>query len=213
MEKEQLHLCPHCGNKTILKLIEDFEIEEDYYDLDNQFLDIVYNNYYVFKCLTCNRVSLYGHFIIYLKNESIDSLECLYPIIRSLTINVPLEVRRIYKEAKRVEKISPTSFVILIRKAFELICIDQHAIGSTLSEKINNLMSRGILPGKISELGSMIRVIGNMSAHGNEYIDLIDADYIDEFFNIIVEYMYSIDSKINSLKCKWELNESMNKCG
>jgi len=52
-----------------------------------------------------------------------------------------------------------------------------------------------------------------MSAHGNEYIDLIDADYIDEFFNIIVEYMYSIDSKINSLKCKWELNESMNKCG
>jgi hypothetical protein len=69
-------------------------------------------------------------------------------------------------------------------------------------------MNRGILPGKISELGSMIRVIGNMSAHGNEYLDLFDADYIDEFFNIIVEYIYSIDSKINSLKCKLELNDS-----
>jgi len=96
----------------------------------------------------------------------------------------------------------------LLRKALEQICSDQNAIGKNLSDKINNLIRRGILPGKIGDLASMIRIIGNISAHENESLDLNDADYIDEFFNIILEYIYSIDSKINSLKCKWELNDS-----
>jgi hypothetical protein len=210
MEKEQLHLCPHCGNKTILKLIEEFEIEEDVYDENNEYQTFVYNYYYIFRCITCNRVSIYGHFYTYPENQRIDSLDCLFPIVRNISCNFPHYIQKTYNDAKRIKKISSNSFILLLRKALEQICSDQNAVGKSLSEKINDLIKRNILPGKIGDLASMIRIIGNISAHGNEYLDLNDADYIGEFFNIIAEYIYSIDSKINSLKCKWELNDSRN---
>lgn len=206
MEEEQLHLCPHCGNKAIHRLINEIEVEEDSYDLDNEYQTFVYNYYYIFKCSTCNRSSIYAHFFIY-PQKGIESLECLYPIIRNISKNLPHSVKRIYLDAKRVEKLSPTSSIILIRKVLELICVDQGATGKNLSEKITSLIKREILPKKIGDLALMIKKIGNISAHRDESINLWDVESVNEFLEIIVEYIYSIDSKIESLKRKWNFNE------
>ena len=62
MEKDQVSKCYHCGNHTTLKLIQETEVEESTYDLYNEYQTFVFNYYYVFKCVTCERSSVYGHF-------------------------------------------------------------------------------------------------------------------------------------------------------
>ncbi len=95
--------------------------------------------------------------------------------------------------------------MILIRKSLEQICEDQNVNGRNLYEKISKLSESGIIPNKIMELASLIRHIGNISAHKNDLIDVWDDDIIDEFFHIIADYIYSLDSQINMLKMKWEV--------
>jgi len=159
MEKDQISKCYLCGNYTMLKLIQEIEVEEDIYDEYNEYLTFVFNYYY-------------------------------------------LNVKKTYLEAKKVQQISPVSFLMLIRKSLEQICTDQNAVGYSLYKKIEDLMARRIIPNKVAELIPLIRKIGNMSAHQHEYFDIMDVDYVDEFFSMISYYIYSIDAQVETLKSK-----------
>jgi len=205
MEKDQISKCNRCGNYTILRLIKEIEVEESIYDCYNEYQTFGFNYYYIFKCLSCDQSSIYSYLFFYPKGKSIRSLELLFPKIRNVADVLPLNVKKTYLEAKKVQQISPESFLILIRKSLEQICIDQNAVGDSLYEKTEDLMARRILPVKVSELASLIRKIGNMSAHQNEYFDFADVEFIDEFFSMISTYIYSIDMQIKALKAKWEL--------
>lgn len=204
MEKEQNHICPHCGNDTILKLISETEVEESLYDMDNSLMTTVCNYYFIFLCITCDRASIYANFCIYPEKEHLQHLQLIFPQLRDISQYLSGDIRSTYLEAKRIQQLSSTSFILLIRKSLEQICSDQNANGLTLYDKINDLMSKGILPIKIGQLASMIRIVGNKSAHADEYFDCDDVDDIDEFFHHIAEYFYALDARMRYFIERWE---------
>lgn len=204
MTTNQIHTCSHCGNLTNLTLIKEISVEEDFYGLENEYETVVYNIYYLFKCISCCRVSIYAQ--LYTNQEKpINELELVFPKVRNIKNLLPDKVKNTYVEAKRIQNISSTAFMILIRKSLEQICVDQNANGKNLYEKILKLSDKGIIPKKIMNLASLIRHIGNISSHENDLIDVWDVEIVDEFFHIIAEYIYSLDNQISIIKKKWEL--------
>lgn len=123
---------------------------------------------------------------------------------------MPKEVKQNYLEAKKVRNISAVSFAILIRKSLEQICKDKNAKGSNLSAMIEDLSKREILPKKMVELATLIRHLGNVSAHDSYPVDFWDVDLLDELFHFITDYIYVIDERIEMIKWKWGMNKESN---
>lgn len=95
-------------------------------------------NYYLTSCITCKGISLYSDNEF---DEAIGSLEeavkC-YPREKDFGSEVPLSILKTYKEANRINNISPPAFAVMIRKGLEYLCIDQKAKGRTLEEQLDN---------------------------------------------------------------------------
>ena len=207
MQKEQLHICPRCGNNTTLRLEHELEIEEDLYDVDNYFATVGYNYYYTFSCSSCNRVSIYAHFFTNPVEMKLSKLDLIYPVVKNVSYFLPKEVKQNYLEAKKVQNISAVSFAILIRKSLEQICKDKNAKGSNLSAMIADLSKREVLPKKMVELATLIRQLGNVSAHDSYPVDFWDVDLLDELFHFIADYIYVINRSIETIKGKWGMNK------
>ena len=210
MQKEQLHKCPRCGNYTKLRLEHELEILEDLYDEDNYFAKSGYNCYYTFSCFSCSRVSIYAYFFTNTVDIKLSNLKLIYPVVKDVSHLLPKEVKQNYLEAKKVRNISAVSFAILIRKSLEQICKDKNAKGSNLSAMIADLSKREILPKKMVELATLIRHLGNVSAHDSYPVDFWDVDLLDELFHFITDYIYVIDERIEMIKWKWGMNKESN---
>lgn len=88
-----------------------------------------------------------------------------------------------------------------MRIALEYICNDHGATGRTLFDKLRALVSNKIFPGHFAEMTDLIRRVGNLGAHANDNeVDFWDAELLDEFFRIVVEYVYVTPSRIQRLK-------------
>ncbi len=206
MDKEQFFTCPRCGSNTILDLFGEIELEENIYDISGDYETFVYNYYYLFKCRNCDQASIFAHFYSHPEPDWISSLVLIFPKPRTLSSGLPQPIHDTYMEAKEVQYVSKSSFVVLIRKCLEQICSDQNAKGRNLFNKIKDLSDRGILPEKIVNLSTLIRFIGNIGAHDNDNeLDFLDIDMIDKFFHIVADYIYSIDRDIEMMSEKWEL--------
>ncbi|MEX0290735.1 MAG: DUF4145 domain-containing protein [Flavobacteriaceae bacterium] len=208
MEREQLHKCPRCGNLTTLRLEHEHEIEEDLFDEDNRYATFGYNCYYFFSCSSCNRASIYAYFFTNPVDEKVSELDLIYPVVKDVSYFLPKKVKKNYLEAKKVRNISAVSFAILIRKSLEQICRDKQAKGSNLSQMIRDLSKREILPRKMTELATLIRHLGNASAHDSYPVDFWDVDLLDELFHFITDYIYVIDRSIETIKSKWGINKT-----
>ncbi|MEX0313896.1 MAG: DUF4145 domain-containing protein [Allomuricauda sp.] len=210
MDKEQRIICPRCGNYTTLRLEHELEIDESLYDGDDYYT-VGYNNcYYTFSCSSCNGVSIYAHFFTNPPGVDLSELDLIYPIVKDVSDFLPEEVKQNYLEAKKVQNISAVSFAILIRKSLEQICKDKNAKGSNLSAMIADLSKREILPKKMVELATLIRHLGNVSAHDSYPVDFWDVNLLDELFHFITDYIYVIDRRIETIKRKWGMNKVVN---
>lgn len=105
-----------------------------------------------------------------------------------------------YYEAVKIKNLTPTLFAIQIGKALEFLCKDQKAQGKSLVQQIQDLSIKGIIPPTLLKMTEIMRVLRNIAAHASS-IDITssEADSIDGFFNIIVEYVYIAPYKINCL--------------
>jgi len=125
----------------------------------------------------------------------------LYPAPRALGEAIPKEIRKSYEEARKVEKISPNAFAVLIRRSLELLCKDQKAKGNNLKEQIADLSERGIIPKPLVAMAETLRFIGNIGAHKIEVnIDLEETSAIDDFLVAMLEYVYVAPDKIKKLR-------------
>ncbi len=189
--------CQHCGNSGLHTVIvsatetETIEFESGIF-FEEEF-EIVFC-----KCENCNRHSLFS----FLDGNSEESWS-LFPKEKSIDQSVPILIRNAYSEALKIKKISSVAFVIMIRRALDLLCKQEDANGNNLYEKIQDLSQKGIIPRILSEMADTIRLLGNDSAHDNsEILDNNDLDVLDNFYSSIIEYVYIAPKKVELLKDK-----------
>lgn len=82
-----------------------------------------------------------------------------------------------------------------------MMCKDFRATGKDLYSKLKELSERGVLPPILSEMGDILKLMGNAAAHGDdaEFDDEIILSLID-FTQIILDYVYNIPANLEAVQ-------------
>jgi len=185
-------LCPHCGNVTpheevfqcsapALKYGQPGVPEVDEFSRGSDFLLI--------RCQTCKDVSLYS------KPEGTDyqwdEAELLYPSQYDLHTCIPEAISMNYREAKRVQRISPNAFAVLLRRSLETVCDERGVPPGPLARRLKDLSGRGEIPGKLADISTVLRELGNAGAHNTtQRVTAALTWTMDQFFRTLLEYVY-----------------------
>lgn len=137
--------------------------------------------------------------------HSFNNANLTWPLVIENDAAVPKIVLKIYKEASYIKVKSPSAFVVHIRKALEAICNDQGITGKTkLYKKLQKLSSLGKLPSLLSEVTDVIKLIGNAGAHHGPDVHNYHAGIVDDFFRLVLQYLYIAPAKLNKFKSEIE---------
>lgn len=191
--------CPHCGNNTLLEVKSETTTVEEVNTVKGEILEM--ENYYVIaECKRCGGISIYASAEYFDNPDDLNSAILLYPQEKSLE-GVPQKVKESYAEAKRIKKISPYAFAVMIRRAMEFLCKDQNAQGKNLNSMLKDLSNKEIIPKTLSEMTDVLRILGNLGAHASDTkIDMGDVNILNDFFLAVVEYIYTAPEKIKRYK-------------
>lgn len=156
---------------------------------------------FVAVCETCDHILLYESVGQHLREHEFDRAELSYPTDGHLSIDVPQTIREVYDEAARIRVNAPNAFAVQVRRALEALCEDRAAKGHSLAEKLKDLSGRAEIPPVLAEMTDVLRLIGNVGAHGiGESVHPLQAYAIDGFFKAVIEYVYVAPAKLRAFK-------------
>jgi hypothetical protein len=154
-------------------------------------------HYAVLRCVTCRDISLLGQ----LEGEGWNSATLQYPSDYDLDPCVPALVASNYREARRVQSTSPNAFAVLLRRALEALCDDRGVPSGTLATRFKKLADKGDIPGKLAEISSVLRELGNAGAHQTAQRVTVPLTWtMDKFFRTLIEYVYVAPDKLFSFQ-------------
>lgn len=158
--------------------------------------------YYLVRCKTCSDISLFWNWDLAPNPNELKDENLVFPVVKRFSDGVPEAIRRSYTEAKKVQKISPSAFAAMIRRALEYVCRDQNAKGRNLRDQIFDLAKKGVIPSTLTKMALMIKTLGNIGAHASDVEiqpDHAETELMDDFFAAVIEYVYIAPEKIVKL--------------
>jgi hypothetical protein len=124
-----------------------------------------------------------------------------FPAGLNLDPCVPEVVASNYREAKRVQNTSPNAFAVLLRRSLEALCDDRGVSRGNLAARLRELAREGEIPGKLAEISSVLRELGNAGAHHTaQHVTVPLTWTMDEFFRTLIEYVYVAPHKLASFQ-------------
>jgi hypothetical protein len=195
-------VCPHCGNRTPHKFVFEHTYTAMWYGSDGKPSDepSPESVYYIYECATCNDLSLYEGI-----PESGNPPTLGFPKGDTLDNSVPECVACNYREAKRVQIVSPNAFAVLIRRSLEAMCDDRGIPAGRLQFRLEELAKRGEIPPVLAEITSVLRTLGNSGAHNTDQNVTVPMTWpMDKFFITLVEYVYVAPSLLREFRKKIE---------
>lgn len=138
--------------------------------------------------------------------QTADSLGVSYqvaipqPKVSKIPKHLPKRVERAFVQAEKNMAMDDCAeaAVIMYRRTLE-ISIASHAleiIGKNLSQKIDNLQARGIIPESVKDWAHEVRMIGNDGAHEIEGVERSDAEAAQAFTTAFLQYLISLPEEI-----------------
>ncbi|PIQ29381.1 MAG: hypothetical protein COW63_13370 [Bacteroidetes bacterium CG18_big_fil_WC_8_21_14_2_50_41_14] len=195
--EEFIAKCQHCGNETSQHILhQEIQAAEGFDSIGHT---LSYLDYLCFTvCKTCKNYSFFS-----IVDGNVGNEFSLYPLEQSIHISIPEAVRKAYNEALRVKKVSPSAFLMLIRKSLEIICKEKDAKGGNLKQKIEYLNKMGQIPKLISDVANSTRSLGNLGAHELHFDwKNKDVEIINDLFQALIEFLYIIPYKLSKLTKK-----------
>jgi hypothetical protein len=192
--------CPHCGNTAPQHLIHTQRYLEALFKStgEREKEDASWSTF-ITACSTCGKVLLYDN----PGDEAYNFTTCelVYPKNAFLSIFIPEKIRAAYAEASRVREVSPTAFAVMIRRSLEIVCNDRGLSAGNLAKRIKILSDRGEIPPVLSQATDLLRLIGNIAAHGSEQsVHALQVRAIDDFFMAVIEYLYIAPRRISDFE-------------
>ncbi len=191
--------CPYCNSDKGIEFryLSDYEDECYSLNLNDPYIYEHKGRMFVSECTACGRLILGDDYGGQLSPELFDKAEMLYPETLLSHASIPEEVRVTYESAKRIQNLNSEAFSMSIRKCIEIICKLNGIEKGGLASKLKKLCEKQTLPTLLGEAADNIRLIGNEAAHDIEDVHPINAQQIDDFFRILVEYMYILPAKLD----------------
>ena len=221
MDKERKQIicqCNHCGNKGYLDIVGHFTNHiVDYYDDEPCYWWD--NDWFLLKCPICGDAVLYEECteegaVNYKSNGEYDydvEHKLIYPNPYLVMKNTPSDIISTYESAVKSYSIDKNVTLIAFRLVLEKIAKDKGAKGKKLVDMINDLSKKKILPSTLKDSGSVVRILGNFGAHGDDDILITKNDLliIKQFVEYIIDYIYEMPAKIEGLTKKFKLKYSV----
>ena len=197
-EHSQIVRCPHCSNTTPHRLLFAHKAPEYFYATNGDGVDALCDELYeLVECLTCKCISLYCE-------SGMDGERNLtWPKSDVLDKSVPAAVADHYYEAKKIQNLSPSAFVVMIRRALEALCADRGVAVGPLHKSLKKLAESGEIPERLADVTSVLRQIGNEGAHHTgTKVNIPMTWTIDEFFRVLIEYVYVAPKKLEGFQSR-----------
>lgn len=194
--------CPYCNSDKRIEFRYLSVYEDECYsmNLNDPYIYELKGHMFVSECTACGRLILSDDYGGQLPPDLFDRAEVLYPNSQLSNESIPHEVRVTYESAKRIQNLNPEAFSMSVRKCIEIICKLHGVEKGSLANKLKKLCEQQSLPDLIAEAADSIRLIGNQAAHDIEDIHPINAQQIDDFFKVLVEYIYILPNKLKWFK-------------
>lgn len=212
--KEKVLTCFHCGNKTSMKEVANYNHreKEDIWDYGINPLSPVHvidylDEYSLFLCPVCSKVTLE---MVHSNSEDQDPItgrynlseRLLYPVQSAQEdLHIPKAVSGAFEAAIKVRQIDGAICAIAIRRTLEMMCKDKGEQGRNLFEMLKNLSAKGTLPPILGDMASVLRELGNAAAHADEAKfnnDMVSS--MIEFTQIILDYVYNLPNRIQQIQ-------------
>jgi len=201
MQKEQVLLCYHCGNKTLMKRISEYGINISFE------IDCVKKEWELYLCPVCNETTLIYTKQSWFEWESIDMAEkdtkTVYPVSSQESTQMPENVKNAFEAATKVRNIDGAICALALRRTLEMMCKDQGETDDDLYKKLENLSKKNIMPPILNEMATILRRLGNAAAHADEadFPNEVVISMID-FTRTILDYVYVLPDKLQSIQKK-----------
>jgi len=200
--------CPHCSNRAPQRLIHTQRYMEKSWSVSNGKEDMAPWSTFVAVCETCGHVLLYDNPGDQFEDKEFHYGSLDFPRSSHLHSSVPEAVSKAYEEAYRIRSIAPNAFAVQIRRALEAVCADRGETRGNLAAKLRNLSNKGEIPPVLSEASDILRLLGNIGAHGlSGSVHPLQAYALDDFFRVIIEYLYIAPSKIEDFRARMKKYE------
>ena len=201
--KEELKLCPHCGNRAPMAVATSYKHQiiygdPPYTDEDNFF-------WLIFVCPNCNKPILVEKFQSSFEIDIIEGWpiheKTLYPFNQVNLRDLPENISKSYEAALKVRHIEHNAFAVLIGRTLEMICQEKNAKGNNLFDKLNYLCKQEVIPGRLVEMAQGIRQLRNIGAHA-DLGEIVESDIqiLTDFTEAILEYIYHAPARLEILQ-------------
>ena len=142
-------------------------------------------------CLACDTVN-------FSVQDDGGEVTVLYPKPPSDLEGLPEGIARSYKAARAVRLIDANAFAVLLGRVLELVCIDRKANGDTLFKQLQDLASRGEIPGPLADMADQLRILRNIGAHASlGELSRAEVPILDDLCGAILEYVYSAPHRVD----------------
>lgn len=202
MPTQSVGFCPHCGNTTPQSLEgtcarPPYKPEGAHY-------------FFLAQCQTCHKGLTYRSmdetsFDCATADELFDASNCelVWPSVNILHPCVPASISKIYTEASAIKTRAPNAFAGQIRRSLEAVCADRGTTRRTLAQNLDELVQRGEIPQTLSDMTDILRQMGNVGSHaGDEEIAPEYVDVLDDFFRVVIEYVYVAPHKVTEFRAR-----------
>lgn len=198
--------CLHCVRLAPHEQLFEHEVSFRYVDAEGYAMSEP-ANYTAFACGLCTELTLYIKSNLHSPTSRFG--EAIYPKAYEGFGCLPTAVHNAYLEATSVRRISKPAFMLLGRRALEVIAQDQGVWTGNLFSSIAALVSTGKLPPVLAEGSELIRLFGNEAAHpGSTEFNQHHVDVVDQFLGLLINYLYVIPDQIAVYKLLLNIEQS-----
>lgn len=199
--QESAHLaCGRCQLVTAHSLLHSEESNVEYRDADG-IVDYEGGTYSLFRCDGCGQVALFLWSPFHSPGSEFG--ERVYPTAerKFFAADVPAVVREAYEEAVRVKDHSIIAYVVMVRRALEIIARDQGISESNLARSLAVLGNRQGVPKFISEAATLVRKFGNLAAHSEAAeLDYMCVLMLSNFLEFTIDVLYTYPAVLREYK-------------
>lgn len=210
IQKETTHICYHCGNTGVLKLISKIETPEYAEDYDEYGREIYRQLiektvWKLFQCPVCLKPVLISEYTFCGMPDEYSQIQNEYPAVNICYDGVPYKIKAAFESAVKTKGIDSAICLLSLRRTLEMICKDKNARGRDLETKIDDLVQQKVLPEMMRDACWIIRQNGNDAAHAD---DVTFTEYevteVIEYVATITNYLYSMPTRMTKLRKRIE---------
>ena len=193
-----MEYCPYCNSDKGMEFryLSDYRDECYSSNLTDPYIYEHNGRMFVSECISCGRLTLSDDFGGQLEPHLFDKAEIVYPASLTSKFSIPRELRVTYECANRIRRLNSEAFVMSIRKCVEITCKLHGIEKGSLEKKLKELCLQLEIPEMLSTVAHHIRLVGNAAAHDLEDINPVNVQKIDDFFNVLMEYIYILPAQL-----------------